>query len=648
MSDHVEQESGKARILIVEDEASEINLLTHRLAQRGYEICGVAETGQEAVEKTAQLKPHVALMDIRLRGRMDGIEAAHIIRERYRVPCIFVTAYDDDETLCRARVSEPYAYLLKPFTDRELYWAIEIALYKHRMEQIVHEKNSWFATTLRSIGDALIAVDPRGNVQFMNPVAENLTGWKQADALGRPVAEIFDIIHEQTRKPVDSPVHIVLRTNVSVGVSNGTILRAKDGTEIPVDSSASPIKNEGKELVGAVLIFRDVTERKRALRMIKKSEEHYRQLFEWSLAGVYKADMQGRILDCNDAFAKMLGYAERKDVIAAGDRPWLASPEDRNAFLERIRTNRSTVQEELRFMRKDGTTFWVVQNAGVLDDAEIGNVILGTVIDITDRKRMEMELREAKERAVQSDTLKTSIIANLSHEIRTPLNIILGYAGVIRTFLADRIKPEEEELFVHLEWGAKRLMRTVENVINVSKVQAGMYQFRKEILDLSAELRAIVEEMRPAATQKGLELTLNSPGPVYVSADKYAVDQAFLNLLENAVKFTQKGGVTLDISMDNATANVIVRDTGVGIAPEFLSHVFGVFLQEEKGCARAFDGLGLGLPLAKRYIEGNGGTIRIDSAKCSGTCVTVRLPLIDLAFSSQGTEGSKDSQGMFS
>lgn len=196
--------------------------------------------------------------------------------------------------------------------------------------------------------------------------------------------------------------------------------------------------------------------------------------------------------------------------------------------------------------------------------------------------------------------------------------------------MSDRIKDEEQDLFAQLECGAKRLTRTVENVINISKVQAGMYNFQREILDLAAEIGMIAEEILPIAEQKGLRLTISRSEPVYVVADRYSIDQAFINILDNAVKFTRQGEVCVDISREGDKACVGIRDTGIGICGEYLGSIFNEFMQENSGFTRQFDGLGLGLPLTKRYIEGNGGSIAIESAKSMGTSVSVRLPLADL------------------
>ncbi len=209
-------------------------------------------------------------MDIRLKGEMDGIAAAAQIRERLDVPVIYLTAYSDEATLQRARVTEPYGYLIKPFEDRDLHTTISMALYRHQAERELRESRQWLATTLRSIGDAVIATDQRGCIKFMNPVAETLTGWNQAEALGHPSEEIFKIINGKTRLPATNPVERALKENKTVELDDNTLLITKDGREIPIDDSAAPIIDDNGLAHGVVLVFRDISERKQAEEQLRQ------------------------------------------------------------------------------------------------------------------------------------------------------------------------------------------------------------------------------------------------------------------------------------------------------------------------------------------------------------------------------------------
>jgi PAS domain S-box-containing protein len=264
----------EAQILVVEDEFIVARDIQNRLKNMGYTVPSVTASGEEALDKVAQNRPDLVLMDIMLKGAMDGIAAAEKIRVQFNVPVIYLTAYSDESTLSRARISEPFGYLLKPFEERELHTTIEMALYKHKMEKRLKESEQWLSTTLKSIGDAVIATDRNGRVAFMNPVAETLTGWKQNDALGRELIEIFNVIDEKTRTHIESPSLRVLKGRSPIRLSYNIQLIARDGVETPIDDSASPIIDAKGNILGVVIAFRDITERRVAEEVLRQHAQY--------------------------------------------------------------------------------------------------------------------------------------------------------------------------------------------------------------------------------------------------------------------------------------------------------------------------------------------------------------------------------------
>ncbi len=263
----------EAKILIVEDEGIEALDLQQRLISLGYPAPDIAICGEEAVQKAQESAPDLVLMDIMLHGEIDGVAAAERIQARFDIPIIYLTAYTDEVTLQRAKVTEPYGYLVKPYKERELHITIDVALYKHRMERKLRENEKWLATTLRCIGDAVIATDKEGRITFMNAVAERLLGWKLEETFNRKLTEVFNIINRDTRREVENPVSRVIREGTVVGLANHTRLIARDGAEIPIDDSAAPIKDDKGNIIGVVLVFRDVTERERALEAIHRARD---------------------------------------------------------------------------------------------------------------------------------------------------------------------------------------------------------------------------------------------------------------------------------------------------------------------------------------------------------------------------------------
>lgn len=280
----------KAKILIVEDEVIVAMDVERRLVKLGYNVTNSVSSGEEAINKVAEDQPDLVLMDIYLKGTIDGIEAAKQIYNRFNIPVIYLTANADNHTLERAKTTEPLGYLLKPFKERELQATIEITLSRHRTERKLKENEQWLTTVLKSIGDAVIASNVKGAVTFMNPVAEALTGWQQEDAFGKDSTEVFNIADEETHTLVESPIKQALQQGVAVGLPAQTILISRNGVEIPIDDSVAPIKDDKGNITGAVLVFRDITERKQVEEAYQKQTEQLQLIAELEKLNQLKDD----------------------------------------------------------------------------------------------------------------------------------------------------------------------------------------------------------------------------------------------------------------------------------------------------------------------------------------------------------------------
>ncbi|MBU4200337.1 MAG: response regulator [Verrucomicrobia bacterium] len=249
------------RILIVEDESIVAKDIQNSLKNLGYVVPAIVSTGEEAVVKAHELKPDLVLMDVMLKGQIDGIEAAEQIRAQSHIPVVFLTAYTDDQTLKRAKVSEAFGYLLKPFEDRELRTTIEMALYQCIMKRKLRESREWFETTLRCLGDAVVATDTHDCIQMINATAEALTGWPRADAIGRKLTDIFCLKDRPQSLLLEQFNTKILQGNEATEFGKDSILIARDGHPIPIDHSIAPIVGGEGNILGIVVIFRDVSDR---------------------------------------------------------------------------------------------------------------------------------------------------------------------------------------------------------------------------------------------------------------------------------------------------------------------------------------------------------------------------------------------------
>ena len=258
-------------VLIVEDERIVAMDLQQMLSGLGYDTSAIASSAEEAIARASQRCPDVVLMDIRIKGRRDGIETAELLKRQFRVPVVYLTAHADDATLERAKKTEPHAYLIKPVKPADLHSAIEVCLYRHEMEKRLRERERWYSTTLRSIADAVLTVDLSGKVTFMNPAAEALIGIAAADAFGAHAHDVVRRASGQDEATPDAPLAIALREQRTVELQEASLLNLATGVRHLISDSAAPVIDEGQPL-GAVMVFRDVTEQKRAQRHLELSD----------------------------------------------------------------------------------------------------------------------------------------------------------------------------------------------------------------------------------------------------------------------------------------------------------------------------------------------------------------------------------------
>lgn len=265
----------------------------------------------------------------------------------------------------------------------------------------LREQREWLAVTLRSIGDGVVATDKQSRITFLNPVAESMTGWKSEEALGKPLAEVFHLIHEQSRAPAEAPITEVLREERVVELANHTSLISRDGTERAIEDSAAPIRDSAGNVTGAVMVFHDVTERRRAESALRQSEERWRGIFNHAAVGVAVASLEGKFQQVNQKFGEILGYApdELRNVSVVE----LTHPEDRPPT--RVQMGRLLTGEiphyvmEKRYTRKDGSVVWSLTTVTLVrDQASAPSHFIGIIEDITPRKQAESEVRLGRER----------------------------------------------------------------------------------------------------------------------------------------------------------------------------------------------------------------------------------------------------------
>ncbi|HEY4102880.1 MAG TPA: ATP-binding protein, partial [Polyangiaceae bacterium] len=545
----------------------------------------------------------------------------------------------------------------------------------------------WLSTTLQSIGDAVIATDTDGDITFMNGVAERLTGYSEAEASGKPLHEVFVILSELTREAVESPVTKVLREGSVVGLANHTLLRAKNGAEIPIDDSGAPIRDAHGEIYGVVLVFRDVRTEKRAekrraflarametlvssldyrVTLKRVAELAVPELADWVTVDILDPDSDGlRQLAVAHVDPRKLEFAREVGqryppnrgensgparVIRTGKpelypdiSPTLIDGAARDA--EHLRILRELRLESAMIVplrSESGQTLGAMTFIYADSGRRYGEDDLSFAEDFARRAVMAIENaravseveaarvreREMREHAELASTAKDHFLATVSHELRTPLNVILGWSVVLR----DREAPADflRALGV-IERNARAQARLIEDVLDVSRINSGKLSLSLGAVNVGEALRVAVEGMRPAADAKDIRLEVTTAldaRTMTITADADRLQQIFWNLLTNAVKFTPKSGtITAYAERVGSEVRVRVSDTGEGIRAGALPYVFEPFRQADNSTTRRHGGLGLGLSLVKQLAAAHGGTVEAHSeGEGQGATFTLRLP----------------------
>jgi PAS domain S-box-containing protein len=347
------------RIIVVEDERAVAEYVAERLTSFGYSVPAIAGTGAEALEKVAQTLPDLVVMDIRLPGSIDGVEAAALIRQRFNIPAVYLTGQSDEELLRRVKVTEPLGFLLKPFHDRELQAVIELALYQHQAEQRLKRIEHWFTATIRCMGDAVIVADADGSITLLSAAAENLTGWTTEEALGQKVSEVFRLVDAETHKEARRPFFGSCGDGMSAQLSAGSaLLIGKNGSEIPIEGNVAAIKDTQGTITGLVLLFRDISQRKQAESELRGSREQLRALSA-RLQSV-REDERGRIArEIHDELGQALTGLKM-------DLAWLAKrfPPGHPQLVEKAQSIMELVDHTIQSVRELATEL----RPSVLDD----------------------------------------------------------------------------------------------------------------------------------------------------------------------------------------------------------------------------------------------------------------------------------------
>ena len=387
--------------------------------------------------------------------------------------------------------------------------------------------------------------------------------------------------------------------------------------------SLNPLKRGG--VVFGVSVFgRDISERKRMEEALQASEKRFRLLFERNMAGVYRVTLDGRLLDCNDACARIFGYPSALAMMNRKTLDFYPDPAARQEFLRRLQESGTLTNFEHCLRRTDGSPVWILENATLVTSKEGGDFqIEGSIIDISKRRRTEMELLSTKEAAEAANRAKSEFLAMMSHEIRTPMNGILGMTELA---LDTPLTCEQREYLSSVKHSADALLTLLNDILDFSKIEAGRLSLEVTEFDLDDTLGDTLRALAHRADAKGLELIWETlPNlPTRLLGDPGRLRQILVNLVGNAIKFTERGEVNLWVELesqekDSAVLHFCVTDTGIGIPREKQERIFEAFVQADSSTTRQYGGTGLGLAIAARLVDLMAGRIWVESEPNQGS-----------------------------
>ena len=623
----------KPRILIVEDEAITACDLQRQLVELGYEPVATSSQAEAAIELAGKLRPDIVLMDINLAGVMDGITAAHAIRERFALPVVFVTALSACETLERAKAAEPFGYIIKPFSEQDLRTVLEMALFKHRAEARLRGSEARYRALAESAHDAIITADKSGQIVGWNSGAARIFSYTEAEVLGQPmiilIPDRYRAAHlaGMARMQSDGEHHVIGQAVELTG-------RRKDGSEFPLELSlARWTTPEGDFVTG---ILRDITARKRTEVQMRLQST----ALESAVNSVVITDAKGAIEWVNPAFTRITGYTAA-EVLGKNPRVLKSGRQPPEYYAEMWRTVAAGRSWRGEFVnrRKDGTLYTEdVTITPVLDDAgQIGHYIaIKQDISALKQSLTHLEVTHAelatKNRALDAALVearaavqaKATFLATMSHEIRTPMNGVIGMASLLGETAP--LTAEQGDYIETIRMCGETLLTLINDVLDFSKIETDNLELEQIPFDLRGCLEETLETLAPKAREKHLDLAaeIDASVPPAMVGDRARLRQILTNLVGNAVKFTDKGEVVVEVRAELAPGECQrlffrVRDSGIGIPPEKLDRLFKSFSQVDSSTTRLYGGTGLGLAISQRLVGLMGGEIEVVSEPGRGS-----------------------------
>ena len=624
----MKQQNNPIRILLVEDLPTDVELALREIKKENIDFTYKVVDTEPGFKKTLEeFVPDIIVSDYSMPS-FDGMKALKITREKDSIiPFIVLTGSMNEETAVACMKAGANDYVLKekimrlPFAVMEALARSRVNKEKAKIKAQLTESEEKYRSLIHNSVDAIYLMHNR-KFEIINPTFEKMFGYS-IDEINHSSFDFIQLVAPES-KPVIEERFKRIQNGENLDTHYEFTAITKNGIKKEVEASVSYI--DFKESKATQGIIRDITERK----AIEKKLTLLSQAVQQNPIAIEISDANGIIEYINPAFEKITGYSSG-EIIGQNPRI-LKSGYHSNAFYKNLWNTILSGKEwigELKNKRKNGKLYWEEAIISPIFNNK-GNITHFVAVkeDVTEKKKMIKELIAAKEKAEESDRLKSAFLANMSHEIRTPMNGILGFADLLKR---PQLSIEKQLGYIDIiEKSGKRMLDIINDLINISRIESGQLEFSFTEININIQLAFQYDFFKVEAENKGLEMSLHCPLPnekAKIITDGEKFDAIISNLIKNALKFTKEGKIEISYTPKEEYIQFCVSDTGVGIPEEKQKVVFERFVQAESHLSREYEGAGLGLSITKAYIEALGGKIWIESKKDKGTNVYFTLPV---------------------
>ena len=507
-----------------------------------------------------------------------------------------------------------------------LWWIQRVRYYREKYEAELERMAlvRHFDYILKYANDIILLLDDNFGIVEANDKALEAYQYTRDEIIGQPLKKLIDSkAAQKLEKNFTRLDHMGYATFESRH-------KRRDGSVFPIEISARRVDIEGIKFYQA--ICRDITERKYAEEILKESEERFRKIFEESPLSIAMTDKDMGIIRANNSYCRLLGYSEEellgmtyKDFTHPDD-----IQKDELAILQLVSQELPIHHTEKRYLKKDGTLIWGSTTVSIIrnNNGEI-QFFLVMVEDITSKVIAATELLAAKEKAEESDRLKTAFLHNVSHEIRTPMNAIMGFS----TLLNDpELNSSDRIQFTDIiRQSGNQLLSIINDIVDLASIETGQMKVNLRSININRALKSLCEQFSYKERAQKVKLALKTPlknNNAEIITDGTKLVQILSNLINNAIKFTPEGRIDIGYKLQDSFLEFSVKDTGIGIPPEYHSKVFERFYQVDNTVSRQYQGTGLGLSICKAYAELLGGKIWLESQPGNGTTFSFTIPYV--------------------